>query len=403
MRSKFLFFPVFLILIITLTTCIDPYDPKLEKYQSLLVVNAILTDGEESASVILTRTTITPVETPATVTGARVLVTDDLGNTTFLREESTGKYNTNSKSLRATAGRRYTLKIQTPDGKEYESDPGLLTSSGPVDTLYYLKSARKTEDGELQEGIMIYIDSEGGSENRYFRWSYEEWWKFNIPYPVTHQYIDEDHIYPIPVKNVTCYKNRRSDEVLIQELVPGENPEFKKQAICFIPSDKSDRLLVQYFIEVAQYSVSEKEYEFWRQMKEINESGGDIFDRQPYQIMSNIHCVSNPEEMVLGYFHISGVSRKSIFIKGSDITALGLKSYTYPCDLVMKGPGDYLADKPMTFDRIYRSYIMLNYNFISPHYVFSDYYDRLIFADKYCSDCTMSGSPEKPDFWIDLE
>ncbi len=28
--------------------------------------------------------------------------------------------------------------------------------------------------------------------------------------------LTEDNIYPIPIENVTCYKNRKSDEVLIQ-------------------------------------------------------------------------------------------------------------------------------------------------------------------------------------------
>lgn len=403
MWNKYVFLPFLFILILIQTTCIDPYNPKLEKYQSLMVVNALLTDGDTPFTVNLTRTTISPDAAPDSVSGARVSVSDDAGNTTFLREVSAGVYAAESKSLKAEGGRKYALRIQTYDGKEYESDPAVLSQSGSIDTLYYLKAARKTADGELQEGIMIYIDSKGTSESRFYRWGYEEWWKFSIPYPVTYQYIDEDHIYPVPVKNVTCFKNRNSDEILIQATGEGESPEFNLHPVCFIPSEKSNRLLIQYFIEVTQYSISENEYEFWRRMKEINESGGDIFNRQPYQIMSNIHCVSNPEEMVLGYFHISGVSRKSIYIKGSDITALGLKPYSYECDVVMKGPDDYLSEKPVTFDRIYYNYIMLGYNFISPHFTFSNNYDRLIFADTYCSDCATSGTPYKPDFWIDLE
>ncbi len=42
------------------------------------------------------------------------------------------------------------------------------------------------------------------------------------------------------------------------------NAEFIKSPICFIASEKSDRLLIQYCIQVSQYAISEKEYEFWR-------------------------------------------------------------------------------------------------------------------------------------------
>jgi hypothetical protein len=69
----------------------------------------------------------------------------------------------------------------------------------------------------------------------------------------------------------------------------------------------------------------------------------------------------------------------------------------------MKGPQDYLSSEhPMTFDRIYNDYIMQGYNFVSPDYVTSNRLSRLVFVDKYCSDCSVSGSPVKPDFWVDL-
>lgn len=392
---------VFLILTNALFACIDSYNPKLKEYQSALVVNALLTDDKMPVYVRLYRTTMSPEETPLSVTGAQVSITDDLGNATTLNEVSDGNYSAVNGTLTGVEGREYTLRIRTNDGKEYESDPALLCQSRNIDTLICRKASRVTDDGKIEEGIMIYIDSKGAAEGGYYRWGYEEWWKFNIPYPVTHEYIDEGHINAIPVRNMTCYKNRKSDEVIIQICDPEINPEFVMFPICFIASEKSDRLLIKYYIEVTQYAVTESEYEFWRQMKEINESGGDIFDRQPYKIMSNIHCVSNPEEMVLGYFHVCGAGRKRISISGSEVRAMGLKPYQYTCDLVMKGPQDYLL--PMPFDRIYWLYTSpyMNYNFVAPIYDNSNILGRLLFVDKYCSDCTMSGSPFKPDFWVD--
>jgi hypothetical protein len=405
MGIRSIIIPVFIILILTLYRCVDPYNPKLDKYQSLLVVNALLTDEDGPYIVRLSRTSIAPDEEPAMATGAQVSITDDLGNNISLIEGSDGIYNTDINTLRGVAGREYTLKVRTSDGKEYESDPVMLHKSPDIDTVYYGKESKITDKGEIEEGISIYIDSKGPAENNYFRWSYEEWWKFNIPYPVAYKYVDENNVYPITPENVTCYKNRKSDEVIIQLRDPDVNPEFIKSPICFLASEKSERLLMQYCIQVSQYAISENEYEFWRLMKDISESGGDIFDRQPYQIMSNIHCVSDPAESVLGYFQVCGIKKKRIYIKGSEIVAMGLKPYQYPCELVLKGPQDYMSNelKPMTFDMIYHNFTMANYNFIAPHYVFSNYYDRLIFADKYCSDCTVSGSPKKPDFWVDLK
>ena len=403
MKRRYVIF-LFLILTLTVIQCIDPFTPKLDKYKSLLVVNAMLTDEEVPGYVRISRTTGTLDEAPPAVTGARVTITDNMGNNTTLSEVSAGFYKTDSLTFIGVAGREYTLKIQTEDGKEYESEPGILNKARDIDTLYFRRDSKIMDNGEIQDGITIFIDSKEPTENKYFRWTYEEWWKFNIPYPVMYKYVDKDHIYEIPIENVTCYKNRKSDEEIIKLLDPEVNSEFIKTPICFIASDKSERLLIQYCIQVSQYTISEKEYEFWSMMKKINESGGDIFDKQPFPIISNIHCVSDPDENVLGYFQVCGANKKRIYIKGSEIAAMGLKPYQYNCDLVMKGPQDYISSEhPMTFDKIYNAYVMQNYNFIAPNYANSNYLDRLVFVDEYCSDCTASGSPEKPDFWVDLE
>ena len=65
MKKRSVLFPVILILSLTLIKCIDPFYPKLEKFQSLLVVDALLTDEDVPAYVRLTRTTETLEEQTA--------------------------------------------------------------------------------------------------------------------------------------------------------------------------------------------------------------------------------------------------------------------------------------------------------------------------------------------------
>ena len=81
---------------------------------------------------------------------------------------------------------------------------------------------------------------------------------------------------------------------------------------------------------------------------------------------------------------------------------MGLEPYQYDCDMKVNGPSDYLGGT-MTFERIYHNFTTMGYNFIAPQYINGNFLDKLVFMDKYCSDCTRSGSPDKPDFWVDLE
>jgi len=80
----------------------------------------------------------------------------------------------------------------------------------------------------------------------------------------------------------------KSDEILIYSNYSGQTGPVKKEPLLFIAPDQSDRLLIQYSMLVSQYSISKAEYDFWNDLKQVNETGGDIFAKQPYNILSNI-------------------------------------------------------------------------------------------------------------------
>lgn len=109
MKKKWCFPLIGLFLAGSLFTCIDSYLPKLETFQSTIVVDALLTDENASNYVSISRTKRTVYENPVMVSGALVIITDDLGNSTSLLEKSEGIYNTDSIIFRGIAGRSYTL------------------------------------------------------------------------------------------------------------------------------------------------------------------------------------------------------------------------------------------------------------------------------------------------------
>lgn len=397
--KKAICFSVFVVLLITLTRCIEPFTPRLEKYQSAIVVEAILTDQDVSNVVKITTTTADSDEEPARITGALVTITDDQGGSAQLTEVSDGIYKTDSLTFRGVPGRSYTLSIHLADSREYQSEPVTLPQPRALDTIYFERDSQITEDGEELEGITIYIDSREAGQERYLRWTYDEWWKFSVPYPVTYELVNNSYLELIPAKNVTCYRNEKSTEILIESRKPGIDGLFKKPVL-FIPSGKSNRLQKQYFIQVSQYSITEEEYIFWTKMKMINESGGDIIDRQPFEINSNIRCISDPTEKVLGYFQVCGCSSIRFYILRREINDLDLKPYRYDCDILIVEPPASSSDEfehPWSFVDMYRYYTSHGYNF------FSVVGTGFMFVEDYCSDCTASGNPEKPDFWVDME
>jgi hypothetical protein len=390
-----------------LCTCIDPYIPKLNAFESLLAVDAFLTNENRSYSVKLSRTVPAQNIKPSDVSGALVIIKDGNGNNSQLQQTSPGLYQTDSLHFLGEIGNTYTLYIKTAEGTEYESEPCLMYPVQQIDSVYFVKDQEIINNGsETNQGLRILLDSRSGNENKYFRWIYNEWWKFSVPNPKEFDYINESTITKVDQIKQVCWKNNISNEIIIQSDEFSQSQGVEKKPILFIASDKSDRLLIQYSVEVKQLSLSKNEYEFWYRMQQINESGGDIFEKQPFSIASNIHNINNPDEQVLGYFQVSAVNQKRIYITPSSISELDLPAYQYDCESIVIGPDDYAPPggnaTSVTFDNINYWFTQAGYTFVKPVYNPGQVLVKLVFSKSACANCTIGGSLTKPDFWIDL-
>lgn len=397
-------------IIITLCTCIDPYSPQLKGYNSLLVVEGLITNENASYEVKLSKTKQTQNLVPEKVSDAVVTITDETGINIMLMNLGNGLYKTDSTVFTGVIGRTYTLHILTHDGKEYESAPSAMLPVSEIDSLYYGKDVGfSNNQSETHQGISIYLDSkEGDAINNYFRWEYEETWKFRLPSIKRANYINDTTIIPIIDIKEFCWKQKKSTEILVQSNSQQQEGHIIKVPITFIASDLSDRLTIQYSILVKQYSISEKEFQFWDNLKKVNESNGDIFGSQPFSVLSNIANVQDKNELVLGYFQVSAVNQKRKDITFMELLKLNLPLFHYPCTRISTSPGDYCTPPamgcvPPTWDELNQMWTAAKYFFIEPDYIPETKKLRhLIFATAICSDCELSGTLVKPSFWIDL-
>ncbi len=392
-----------LIAVITLYTCIDPYTPTLKGYESMLVVEGIITDENTSYSVRLSKTMEDNVSPPL-ISDATVFITDDNGSISILENRGSGIYKTDSTVFRGTVGRKYILSVITKEGMKYESEPCLMQSVPDIDSIYFIKDQELTDNGTVtHDGIRILLDSDKGDGTNYYRWDFEETWKFRIPYPRRFDYIDKNTIIPIANVKQYCWKTSKSQGVMVRSIYSGLKDRIEKEPIFFIATDKSDRLALQYSILIKQYSLSKNEYEFWENIKRVNESGGDIFAAIPFPVISNIHNIENPKERVLGYFQVSAVRQKRKFISFNEIARLNLPFYRNACERIEATPGDYSTgafDPGMKWDQLYEMFtVNAGYYFIEPMYTETHTLDKLVFARPECVNCESNGTMTKPDYW----
>lgn len=399
---------IFLSAVFTISQCIDPYTPRINGYESYLVVEGLVTNENTSYMVKLSKTLQEQNSVPEKVSDAVVYITDDMSGNVHLKNMGSGIYKTDSTEFLGYIGRTYVLHIKTNDGEEYESEPCLMQSVSEIDSIYFAKEQKLTNNGTVNNtGVRIYLDSKAGISNKYIRWDFEEIWKFKVPYPKRFNYINDSTILPVEEVKDYCWKSKKSDEVLISSDYSGQNARIENEPIQFIDPVKSDRLRLQYSILVRQYSISQKEYDFWKNVKMLNESGSDIFASQPFPIISNIYNISNPTEKVLGYFSVSAVNKMRKYITFKDVSGMNLPNFWYPCVRIEMAPKDYPRSPlatPMTWDELYAMYcITSDYYFVEPKYVQgTSKLEKMVFAKPECSDCEVTGTRKKPDFWVDL-
>jgi len=365
---------IFLLLILLLlNSCIVQFIPEVDEVKELLVVEALITDQPEAYVVKLSKSLPLGRKNVAKpLKGCIVRVSDDLGNTYSFKESVAGTYLTDPTQFRGIIGRWYTLRISTNttyNNLNYESFPMELKKVPGIDSIYYEKKTirEKTENSQLIEGCQIYLNTHDPENKcKFYRWEYSETWEFRLPYDVT---------------NNICWLSNNSDKINIKNTSVYGQDRISRYPLNYI-SNTTDRLRVKYSLLVNQYSLNEDEFLYWEKLQNVAEQVGGLYDMTPAAIPSNIWCIQDPAEKVLGYFSVSAKASKRIFIKDYFSGVINMYS-DCPSDTV--GPGHIEG---------LNTYV----------WIIEDYSDGMppiiVLTDKKgCADCTVRGTNKEPIFW----
>jgi hypothetical protein len=376
-------------LLVTFGSCIEPIVPVLNEKdsQSVLVVDGRITDETGPFRVRLTKSIeVNVLYYLDPVLDADVRIFDDKGNSFQLYSVNYGWYETEDKNLKGITGNTYTLSVTTSDGVQYESSSVLMSEAPDIDSLYFGEVTRtRLEDkhGIDETWLDILIDTHD-PEGRVRYWYYEfvETWEVKMITTVT-----VEHNPPGTPSNKTfedvlitddkrvCWVTKPSNSVLLANTVSSPVDELKGFPVQSLgPSE--DRLHIRYSILVKQSAIDRELYDFWKQLKEVNEDSGGLYEKLPAPVFGNITCCGGTGK-ALGYFSALSVKSKRLFI---DRIAHNVKTQS-----AYEGCS-YYDYSPLPF--VPRSFFGINSSGMEV-YCSSD----------YCADCRAYGTNVKPDFW----
>jgi hypothetical protein len=361
--------------------CVTEFIPRVKETRELLVVEGLITDQHVSNKVKLSLSLPFGKKSEAVPLGRCIVtIVDDLGHSSILHETVTGTYATDSTDFTGVPGRIYTLNIVTgPNNNNlrYISDPVEMKPVPHIDSLYYKKTVIEPPahffDGI--NGCNIYLDTHDPDNNcRYYRWDFTETWVIRLPFDIV---------------NNKCWVNNKSDTINIKSTAAFSQSSIKDHMVTYV-SNLSDKLKSRYSILVNQYSLTPEEYSYWEKTQNILVQTGGLYDIIPASIPSNLHCIENPDDDVLGYFSVSAIASQRLFIQDKFEGVLDPYKNCITDTLYTS------VDPPGTGTSIWILFAERHPSMPNPPYL-------IITTYKGCADCTLRGTTLKPSFWTDAK
>lgn len=385
-------------------TCIEPIEFTTNSFNTNLVVNSIITDEFKTQRIELSRTIPIDSLNLSPEKGANVSIFDDTGLTYNFQENGAGVY-TSINQFAAQADRKYTLNIETKDGNKYVSSPQPVPAKSTIKEITAgIENNSLTQKPEFLFKVSSDITTNTG---QYYRYEYDETYKIRTPLwnPRKIVVISDTLPYKFDLEQKDplidgvgfCYPNKQSKAVFLTETVSLAQDQVIGFPLRQIPIE-SYIVGIRYSILVKQYVLNQNTYNFYSLMEKFSDPD-DIFSQtQVGNIPSNISSVNNPEQdKVIGFFEVSSVSKKRLFVNRKDFTESQFINYELLALCVERR-------EPQIVDDFNRS-PLLNHLRIGWVYQTDSETDdpnrpyRLTI--KICGDCTHLGPAKTPDFWVD--
>jgi len=371
------------LLLMVLAGCVDPYTPDaISVAPSYLVVDGFI-NASGITEVKLSRTYNVKDFSSPPVTRATVAVEEEGGPRYLLREGAGGTYA--SSPLTLDRNRRYRLRINTSEGKDYASEFVPVKITPPIDSVTW----RTTPDG-----VSIYVNSHDDTgASQYYRWDYEETWETSPVISPELEYVSATRsLQPIttPFPHL-CWSTEKSTAISLFKTTTLSRDLVSNYPLRDLPTI-SERFFSKYSILVKQRAMTRPEYDYWDQLKKNTENIGTLFDPLPSQLTGNVRCLSNEDEPALGFIGAHSVTERRIFISRAQLPGGWRVQHGYEsCLPVSTIDLAFVRDVPAFF----QSQFGPGSNRVPVAYGTGG----LLASTRECVDCRLRGTAVRPTFW----
>ena len=380
------------LLLLSAGGCVQEYLPEVISAENRYLVVDGFINGRGVTRMHLARTLL--VAAPSNFppeTEAHITIESTNGRQYALAAtDSAGYYLSDSLILPVTD--QYRLHIRTRNGRDYASDFVALKMTPPIDNL---------EGRPQANGLQLYISAhDATNQTQYYRWDYTETWEFTSAYWSHWRFAkgtpDRRPYFRRTEDIYHCWRTRLSTSIATTSTVRLSQDAVRNFRLVLIPPTDG-RIEHKYSILVRQYALSQAEFDYWEAVKKNTENIGTLFDPLPSQVQGNVHCLSAPDEPVLGFVGASSVVEQRIFID-----RLALPPEWHPVQAEYKKCTDLntVINDTILGINMYKFFADTTYR-IPVYEIRSNSGTIKGFTNQTpaCVDCRLYGVNKKPSYW----
>jgi hypothetical protein len=377
MTTRFII--LYICTVMAVISCKKPYTPApILTNSNYLVVEGVI-NTTDTIKIKLSRTArIADTAQIRPEQRAQVTVESDQNTSYPLTEGTNGQYI--SPPLNLSNTNSYRLRIKTANGESYLSDFTPAKVTPPIDSITW-----QVYNNQLRINANTHDPL---NNTRYYRWDFVETYEFNSLYltPYVYDPIQNKIVPRSPTPFYTCWTSVNSSTIAVASTAQLAKDVVAGMAINYVPPT-SEKVGVEYSIQAKQYALTADAFNYWQSLKKNTEDLGTIFDALPSQITGNIHCLSNPAELVIGYISAGTVATSQhIFITKAMLPASWSVVYPYACQEILLNQSIVVSGVPFLI--------------VSPGPTSGSPPEATWnVATPQCADCMSRGRNTPPAFW----
>ena len=306
---------IILFILFIISSCVEKYWPEMTKYENVLVVDGVLTNGDELCEVRLSYSSSVDNEKLIPINDAELYITDEHNIEIQLVETDDGVYQVSDTLFRGQIGNSYQLHIALANGRNYISDMNILTAQSPIDSIFGVQETHEEINFNHDiSGIQFYVNNHSNiSDTCYYLWKLSQTFEYRSTFDIDYLYVGWFMPNPNPDSLRTCWLTSNVDQIFTMATEHLNKPEITDFPLIYI-STQTKQLSVRYSLLVKQLSISKTAFNFWDALRQQNIDQGNLYSRQPLQIRGNVKNINDDDETVLGYFTVAGITKKRIYV-----------------------------------------------------------------------------------------